>query len=134
MDRTIANTVSLFEALPRRAHGQVARLADELEVPAGTPLTKQGEYAREFFVILDGTAEVVRDGERVATLGPGEFFGELGLLSSISRVAAVTALTPMSLLVIAPREFRTLMHAVPAAAERVQLAAAERGEPVLACP
>ncbi len=93
-------------------------------MPAGTQVTKQGEYAGAFFVILDGTAEVVKDGERVATLGPGDFFGEIGMFSSISRVAAVIALSPMRLLVVAPQEFRTQRHSVSPVAERVQAAAA----------
>jgi CRP/FNR family transcriptional regulator, cyclic AMP receptor protein len=111
MDPAVVNTVPLFDALPKRSR-RGARLADELEVPGGTHVTKQGEDAGAFFVILDGTAEVVKDGERVATLGPGDFFGEIGLFSSISRVAAVIALSPMRLLVVAPQEFRTRMHSV----------------------
>ena len=126
MDPAVVNTVPLFDARPKRSRRGVARLADELEVPAGTHVTKQGEDAGAFFVILDGTAEVVKDGERVATLGPGDFFGEIGLFSSISRVAAVIALSPMRLLVVAPQEFRTRMHSVSPVAERVQAAATVR--------
>jgi CRP-like cAMP-binding protein len=126
MDKEIVGSIPLFDALPEGSHGEIARLADELEVPAGTELTRQGEYAREFFIILDGAAEVVRDGERVNTLGPGDFFGEVGLLSSTWRVAAVVALTPMRLLVIAPREFQTMMQSLPSVAERVKRAAEER--------
>ena len=125
MDPAVVNTVPLLDALPTSRRG-VAHLADELEVPAGTHVTKQGEDAGAFFVILDGTAEVVKDGERVATLGPGDFFGEIGLFSSISRVAAVIALSPMRLLVVAPQEFRTRMHSVSPVAERVQAAATAR--------
>ena len=120
----VVNTVPFFDALPKRSRPGVARLADELEVPAGTHVTKQGECAGAFFVILDGTAEVVKDGERVATLGPGDFFGEIGHFSSISRVAAVIALSPMRLLVVAPQEFRTQVHSVCRAADRVQADAA----------
>jgi len=126
MDSAVVNTVPLFDARPKRSRRGVAPLADELEVPAGTHVTKQGEDAGAFFVILDGTAEVVKDGERVATLGPGDFFGEIGLFSSISRVAAVIALSPMRLLVVAPQEFRTRMHSVSPVAERVQATATVR--------
>jgi cyclic nucleotide-binding protein len=117
MDPAVVNTVPLLDALPTSRRG-VAHLADELEVPAGTHVTKQGEYAGAFFVILDGTAEVVKDGERVATLGPGDFFGEIGLFSSISRVAAVIALSPMRLLMVAPQEFerRPSQGSAPASA------------------
>jgi len=126
MDPAVVNTVPLFDARPKRSRRGVAPLADELEVPAGTHVTKQGEDAGAFFVILVGTAEVVKDGERVATLGPGDFFGEIGLFSSISRVAAVIALSPMRLLVVAPQEFRTRMHSVSPVAERVQATATVR--------
>jgi CRP/FNR family transcriptional regulator, cyclic AMP receptor protein len=125
MDKETVSSIPLDD-LMKGSQGEIARLADELEVTAGTELTKQGEYAREFFIILDGAAEVVRDGERVATLGPGDFFGEVGLLSSTGRVAAVIALTPMRLLVIAPREFQTMLRNLPSIAERVQRAAVER--------
>jgi cAMP-dependent protein kinase regulator/CRP/FNR family cyclic AMP-dependent transcriptional regulator/cGMP-dependent protein kinase 2 len=126
MDPVTVTAVPLLASVPRRQRRDVAALADELDVPAGTLLTRQGEYAREFFIILEGTAAVVRDGERVATLGPGDFFGEVGLLSTTWRVATVEALTSMRLLAIAPREFQKLMLTLPGIAEHVGQAAAER--------
>lgn len=121
-----ARSVSLFASASRRQRTWIARLADEIEVPAGTVLTTPGELARQFFVIESGTAEVTRDGVRVAVLGPGDFFGERGLLEGPRRTARVVATTPMRLLVLAPREFRTLMHGVPAVAGRIERALAGR--------
>jgi CRP/FNR family transcriptional regulator, cyclic AMP receptor protein len=118
--------ISLFAAAAKRHQRDIAALADELEVTAGTQLTKQGEYAREFFIILEGSAAVIRDGERVATLGPGDFFGEVGLLSTAWRVATVEALSPMRLLAIPPREFQTMMLTLPGVAAHVGRAAARR--------
>ena len=85
-----------------------------------------GEYAREFFVIREGTAGVMRDGERLATLGSGDFFGEIGLLESGWRTATVVAETPMKLLVMAPQEFKTLMHAFPTVASCIERAVESR--------
>jgi CRP-like cAMP-binding protein len=116
----------LFAPATRRQQHQIAGLADDIEVPAGTRLTVQGRYAREFFVIADGYAEVRRDGELLATLGPGEFFGELGLLEGYARTATVVAATPMRLLVLAGREFRRLLDVVPAVAAEVEATAGAR--------
>ena len=77
---TVAS-IPLFASVPRRRHWHLARLADEVAVAAGAELTRQGGYAREFFVVVSGTADVHRDGERVGGLGPGDFFGEVGLLA-----------------------------------------------------
>src|SRR5262245_5797309 len=75
MNRSSVEEVPLFASVPKREHGKLASLADEIEVPAGTKVMTQGEYAREFAVIVEGNAAVIRDGEHVRTLGPGEFFG-----------------------------------------------------------
>ena len=92
MDAERVPSAPLFDEVPRDRYGELGRLIDQLEVPAGAVLTRQGEYAREFFIILEGAAAVVRDDQRVATLGPGDFFGEVGLLSTTWRVATVEAL------------------------------------------
>jgi CRP-like cAMP-binding protein len=126
MDAERVPSVPLFDEVPRDRYGELGRLVDQLEVPAGTVLTRQGEYAREFFIILEGAAAVIRDDQRVATLGPGDFFGEVGLLSTTWRVATVEALSPMRLLVIGPREFQTMMLTLPSVAEHVAQTAAER--------
>jgi CRP-like cAMP-binding protein len=124
------NTVEsmpLFASVPRRRRWHVARLGDEVGVAAGTELTQQGGYAREFFVLIEGTADVYRDGERIGRLEAGDFFGEVGLLGPRwERSATVVATSPMRLLVLARREFRELLFAAPNVAARIHGAALQR--------
>jgi CRP/FNR family transcriptional regulator, cyclic AMP receptor protein len=123
---TVAS-IPLFAPVPRRRHWHLARLADEVGVPAGYELTRQGGYAREFFVVLKGSADVYRDGERVGALDPGDFFGEVGLLGPRwERTATVVASSPMRLLVLARRQFRELLFAAPTVAARIRGAAIQR--------
>jgi CRP-like cAMP-binding protein len=126
MNPTTVASIPLFGPVSRQKANEIASLADEVEVPAGTTLIREGEFAREFFVIVEGTAEVIRDGEVIAVLGPGEFFGEVGLLETIWRTATVVATSPMKLLVVAQLEFRSLLYSLPEAAERIEQAAAAR--------
>jgi CRP-like cAMP-binding protein len=123
---TVAS-IPLFAAVPRRRHWHLARLADEVDVPAGYELTRQGGYAREFFVVVSGTADVYRDGESVGALEPGDFFGEVGLLGPRwERTATVVASSPMRLLVLARRQFRELLFAAPTVAARIRGTAIQR--------
>ena len=127
MDLSTVDAVPLFTSVPRRRHWHLARLADEVDVAAGAELTRQGGYAQEFFVVVSGTADVHRDGERVGAVGPGDFFGEVGLLGPRwQRSATVVATSPMRLLVIARRQFRELLFAAPSVAARVHGAASAR--------
>ena len=127
MNPNTVGTIPLFASVPRRRHWHLARLADEVEVAADTELTRQGGYAREFFVVVSGTADVHRDGERVGALEPGDFFGEVGLLGPRwERTATVVASSPMRLLVLARRQFRELLFAAPTVADRIRGAAIQR--------
>ena len=127
MELSTVESIPLFATVPRRRRWHVARLADEVGVSAGTELTRQGGYAQEFFVVLEGTADVYRDGERVGALEAGDFFGEVGLLGPRwERTATVVATSPMRLLVIARRQFRELLFAAPAVAGRIHGAATQR--------
>jgi CRP/FNR family transcriptional regulator, cyclic AMP receptor protein len=120
-------SIPLFASVPKRARWDVARLTDEVDVPAGRRLIAQGGYAQEFFIVVEGTADVYRDGERVATVEPGEFFGEVGMLGARwERNATVVARSPMRLLVLARNQFRELLHAVPDVAGPIRRAAALR--------
>jgi CRP-like cAMP-binding protein len=82
----------LFEGLSRKQLALLAQLSEDLEVPSGTVLCKEGSRGREFFVIIDGEAEVTMGGRHVRTVGPGEFFGEIALIAGVSRTATVTPL------------------------------------------
>jgi CRP-like cAMP-binding protein len=120
-------SIPLFASVPKRRRWHVARLADEVDAAAGHELTRQGAYAQEFFVVVSGTADVIRDGERVGALEPGDFFGEVGLLGSRwERNATVVATSPMRLLVLARHQFRELLYAAPTVAAPIRRAASAR--------
>jgi CRP/FNR family transcriptional regulator, cyclic AMP receptor protein len=121
------SSIPLFSGVPRRKRGALARLADAVDVPAGEGLTAEGGHAREFFVVVSGTADVLRDGRLVGTVGPGDFFGEVGLLGrGWTRTATVVATSPMRLLVLARQEFRELLATFPTIAGPIVHAAQQR--------
>jgi CRP-like cAMP-binding protein len=118
--------IPFFSSISKKELGIVAQQTDEVDVPAGKVLAREGDLGDEFFVIDSGTAEVTRGGERVAELGPGEFFGEMALLDADRRNATVTATSPMSLIVMTRASFRTLNRSQPAVHETVAKAIAVR--------
>jgi CRP/FNR family transcriptional regulator, cyclic AMP receptor protein len=105
---------------------QIASQVDEIDVPAGYTLTREGDRGREFVVLVEGSATVENDGRVIATLGDGDFLGEIALLLYTQRTATVTTTTPSRLLVMTDRTFRTLVDDVPAFSRRVWSAAAAR--------
>ena len=119
----------LFASCSKRELADVASLADELDLPEGRPLIRQGERGREFFVLLEGEAEVTRDGTPMATMTAGDFFGEIALVSDAPRTATVTATTPVRVLVVTDRAFRSLLERSPQIQLKVLRALAERLAP-----
>jgi CRP/FNR family transcriptional regulator, cyclic AMP receptor protein len=111
--------VPLFSALTKRDLQQVLQASDEIEVEPGRELITEGRVGHEFFLILEGQAEVGRNGERIATLGPGDYFGELALLDHGPRSATVIAETDMKLVVLGQREFAGLVETVPGLAAKL---------------
>lgn len=109
----------LFDGMARRDLRRVAALGDVVETPAGRALTTQDDFGVEFFVIIGGTAVVEADGREIATLGPGDFFGELALVDRGRRTATVTANTPMRLLVLHTKAFASLLSEHPRAGARI---------------
>jgi CRP-like cAMP-binding protein len=101
----------LFEGLSRKQLASIARVSDDLEVPAGTVLCAEGTRGREFFVIVAGEATVTRGGRPIATLGVGDFFGEIALLERVKRTATVTAATPLGFFVISSQAFGSVVDA-----------------------
>jgi CRP-like cAMP-binding protein len=116
----------LFEGLSRAELVKLARVSEDVEVPAGRVLCKEGEAGREFFVVIEGKVEVTRKGKRVATRGSGEFFGEIALLEETPRMATVTAKTPLRLFVLTRRDFRHLVRENPGVERKVLRALARR--------
>jgi CRP-like cAMP-binding protein len=119
----------LFANCSKRELEHIAQLADEIDLHEGKVLIREGERGREFFVLLDGSAEVTRDGRRINTLGSGDFFGEIALVSNSPRTATVTATAPMRALVITDRAFRRLLEEQPPIQLKVLEALAERLAP-----
>lgn len=118
--------VPLLARLKGKDLEAVARLSDEVDLPAGKVVVTQGTYGTEFYVVIDGALAVERDGEHLTDLGQGAFFGELALLAKILRTATVTTTTPTRLLVIGAREFTTLLHDYPSIQQSILHAVAER--------
>lgn len=118
--------MQLFSGCSRRELRHIAEMADEIDVPAGRTLIRQGDPGRECFVIEKGRASATIRGKGTFRLGPGSCFGEMSLLSSAPRAATVKADTDMQLLVLGSREFSTLIADVPSVAGRVMAALADR--------
>lgn len=122
MDARRIEGVIVFSGLSKKELGKLARWTDEVSVPEGHVLATEGQFAHEFFVIEEGSAEVMQNGERIAELGPGEFFGEIGLLETERRTASVVATTPMQLIVMFQREFKQMEREMPGVADRIRSA------------
>ena len=123
--------VPLFGHCSKRELQEVAKLADEIDLREGKEMTRQGQRGREFFVLLEGTVDVIKNGRRINTLGPGDFFGEIALVSDIPRTATVTATSPIRTLVITDRSFRRLLENLPQMQAKVLKALADRLAPEL---
>ena len=104
----------------------MARASDEIHVEAGHVLVEEGKPGHEFFLILDGTASVLRNGRKIATLGRGQYFGELSLLDRGPRSATVKAASDLDVLVLGQREFGGVLDSVPALSRKLLAAMASR--------
>jgi CRP-like cAMP-binding protein len=118
--------VPLFAGCSKGELAQLARTADELDIREGTVLTREGKAGREFFVLISGTAKVTKNGRKIAELGPGDWLGEIALITDSPRTATVTATSPVDLLVITDRRFRTVVETMPSIALKVLSSIGER--------
>jgi CRP-like cAMP-binding protein len=118
--------VSLFRACSHSELRELARITTELEAPAGAVLCREGATGTDCFVIVEGDVTVTIAGEEVGTIGPGGFFGEMALLDGGPRVATVTALTDLRLLVLSRQEFASLLTNVPSVCRRMLAAIGAR--------
>ena len=105
--------IPLFRNLSAKQLAAVDGLVTTIDVAAGRELIRQDEPGREFFVVVDGEAEVRRDGAVIAVRGPGTFFGEMSLLLHRPRSASVVAKTAMTIDVIDRQDFRRLLEEYP---------------------
>jgi CRP-like cAMP-binding protein len=122
----LIKNVPLFSRLSTKCLREVAGLADEMDLPEGKTLTTEGERGREFFVLLEGSAEVRQKGKQVRTLGRGDFLGEISLVTKLPRTATVTTTSPVRALVITDRDFATLLKRSPQIGQGVLEALGER--------
>jgi CRP-like cAMP-binding protein len=126
MDPGRLKSIPLFADISDEELGQIATFAQEISVEAGRALVREGDFSYEFMAIEEGEAEVTRRGEHVADLGPGDFFGEMGLLEKTLRNATVTAKTPMQLVTLTGWDLRRIERTVPRAVARVREVLEER--------
>jgi CRP/FNR family cyclic AMP-dependent transcriptional regulator len=121
--------VPLFSGASKSELAQIAAIADEVDLPAGRTLITEGDTGREFFALIEGTAEVTQGGRKIRTMGPGDFFGEIALISKAPRTATIVTTSPVRALVITDRAFRRLLEQSPEIAVTVLTALAERLAP-----
>jgi CRP/FNR family cyclic AMP-dependent transcriptional regulator len=129
LDASRLKSIPLFQTVSDEELEQIAPFAEEVQVEAGKELVKEGDYSYEFMAIEEGTAEVLRSGEHVADLGPGDFFGEIGLLEKDRRTATVVAKTDMRLITLTGWDMKRMEKAMPEAVDRVRAVIEERRPP-----
>jgi len=122
----LLSNVPLFAACNRNELKRIASLADEIEVPAGKVLCKEGAPGREFFVIAEGQATATLRRKKVATFGPGNFFGEMAILDHQPRSATITTESPTRLFVVDIRSFGQLLEDAPNVAKKIMRGIAQR--------
>jgi len=118
--------IPLFAGLDRHKIERLGMLAEEVDVPAGKVLMRQGESGGDMMVLVSGHVGVERDGERINTLGPGDFFGEIALIERGPRTATCTTESPARLLVLNHRDFHSLIEEFPEIAALVLATLAHR--------
>jgi CRP/FNR family cyclic AMP-dependent transcriptional regulator len=126
LDASRLRSIPLFEEVGEEELEQIAPFATEVSVEEGRELVREGDFSYEFMAIEEGEAEVTRGGEHVADLGPGDFFGEMGLLERTLRNATVTAKTPMRLVTLTGWDLRRVERAAPQAIKRIRAVLEER--------
>jgi CRP/FNR family transcriptional regulator, cyclic AMP receptor protein len=127
MDATQLKRIPIFEGVPDEDLTVITTFATSEEVPEGAVIVKEGDYANAFMAIEDGTAKVTRAGEQVGDLGPGDIFGEIGLIEKERRTATVEATSRVKLIKIEHWELQRMKKKLPEVYEKIANLAAERG-------
>ena len=122
----LISRVPLFEHCSKRELAAIAAIADQVELPEGRVLVKEGELGREFFVLVDGTVEVRKGAQQLAMLRAGDFFGEIALVSNSPRMATVETVSPVRALVVSSRDFWTLLDESPRTQRKILQAFGDR--------
>jgi CRP/FNR family cyclic AMP-dependent transcriptional regulator len=127
MDASQLKRIPIFAEVPEEDLTVVTTFATTEEVPEGKVIVKEGDYANAFMAIEEGNAEVTRDGEKVGELGPGDIFGEVGLIERERRGATVTATSRVKLIKIENWELQRMKKKLPNVYEQIAQLSAERG-------
>jgi CRP/FNR family transcriptional regulator, cyclic AMP receptor protein len=118
--------VPLFEGLSRKQLTDLAKISEDVDCEAGKVLCREGERGQEFFVLMQGEAEITRNGKHLAKRASGDFFGEIALIEDVPRTATVTAKTPIRFFVLVRRHFLRLLDEQPGIERKVLRALARR--------
>ncbi len=118
--------VPLFAECSKAELREVALNADEIDLRDGYVLTREGKPGREFFVLVEGTTRVTKEGQTIADLKAGDWFGEIALLTHVPRTATVTATSPVRVLVVTDRAFRRVVETMPRIALKVLASVGQR--------
>lgn len=122
----LLKSVPLFARCTKKELAEIAQIADEIDLNEGKELTKEGGRGREFFVLVEGNADVRRKRRKIGELGPGDFLGEIALITKAPRTATVTTTSPVRALVVSEQNFRRLLERSPDVQIKVLEALAER--------
>jgi CRP/FNR family transcriptional regulator, cyclic AMP receptor protein len=122
----LIRSVPLFSHCTKRELAAIASEADELSLPEGKDLTRQGERGREFMVIVEGSARVTKNGRKINELHAGDFLGEIALLSEVPRTATVTTTSETTVLVLTDRAFKRVADKIPSVHRSLLAALSER--------
>jgi CRP/FNR family transcriptional regulator, cyclic AMP receptor protein len=126
LDPSRLKSIPLFKEISDEDLKEIATFADEASVPQGQHLVDEGDYSYEFMAIEEGNAEVLRDGQHVADLGPGDFFGEMGLLEKDRRSATVVAKSPMRLITLTGWDLKRMEKSTPEAVQQIRTTMEQR--------
>ena len=127
MDASQLKRIPIFADVPEEDLSVITTFATSEEVPEGKTIVREGDYANAFMAIEEGTARVTRDGQEVGQLGPGDIFGEIGVLEKERRTATVEATSRVRLIKIEHWELARMKKKLPDVYEKIANLAAERG-------
>jgi CRP-like cAMP-binding protein len=126
MDIGRLKPLPLFANVDEGDLASIAPFVKEVSVAEGAQLVREGDYSYELIAIEEGTADVIRGDEKVADLGPGDYFGEMGVVEGEKRTASVVATSPMRLISLTSWEIRRMQKSMPQAVEQIRKTIEER--------